>query len=103
MLLPILDEGLNILGTVEFIDNLTLSHVPEYVNMNGKIGLTRLGAEYGTHAGEYVLMYYDKRYPENSYAEIVTKKEAYRQCLNRGKLELATELDLKYIREVELI
>ena len=48
-------------------------------------------------------MYYDKQNPETSYAEIITEKEAYKKCLNRGKLELASQLHLQFIDDVEIL
>ena len=90
---PLLDEDLQIIGTVPFKDNLTLSHVPEYVNYNGYVGLTRLTT--GRYQDSLVIMYYDKKYPQCSYAELVTEKEAYRECLNRGKLDVAKECGLE--------
>lgn len=97
MLIPILNNDLYIIGTVEFEDNLTISHVADYVNMNCRIGLKKLGDEYGKHGGEIVIMYYDTYNPKASYAEIITKKEAYNECLNRGKLELASKLGLTFM------
>ena len=94
---PVLDDKLNIICTVPFVDNLTLVHVPDYINMNGYMGITRLQSE------ELVIMYYDKNYPQNSYAEIVTEKEAYKTCLNRGRLDVAKELKLEIKKEVEVI
>lgn len=86
---PVINDKLEIICTVPFKDNLTLNHVPEYVNMNGYMGITRLETD------ELVIMYYDKNYPANSYAEIVTEKEAYKICLNRGRLDVAKELKLE--------
>lgn len=103
MLVPIIDNNLRIIGTVEFEDNLTLSHVPDYVNMNGYIGLKRLDDSYETHSGELCLMFYDPKNPKTSYAEIVSEREAYKYCLNRGKLELASKLNLKFIDGVEVV
>lgn len=103
MLLPILNDELYIIGTVEFQDNLTLSHVPDYVNMNGYLGLKRLDESYGRLSGEIVYMFYDPQNPKTSYAEIITEKEAYKYCLNRGKLELASELGLQFVEGVEVI
>jgi len=103
MLLPILNDDLRIIGTVEFVDNLTLSTAPDYVNQNGQVGLIRLDSKYGRHEGELCLMYYDKQNPETSYAEIITEKEAYKKCLNRGKLELASQLNLQFIDDVEIL
>ena len=91
--IPIIDNNLKIIGTIPFIDNLTLSHVPDYVNMNGYMGLTRIQS--GIHHGELVIMYYDKGYPGRSYGEIITEKEAYKECLNRGKLDVAKEYELQ--------
>lgn len=99
--IPILDERLHIIGTVPFVDNLTLSHVPDYVNFNGLMGVTRI--THGRYEGGLVLMYYDKYYPQNSYAELVTEKEAYTTCLNRGKLDVAKELGLKITSECEVL
>ena len=45
MLLPILNDDLRIIGTVEFVDNLTLSTAPDYVNQNGQVGLIRLDSK----------------------------------------------------------
>ena len=103
MLVPIIDDNLRIIGNVEFVDNLTLSHVPEYVNMNGLMGLKRLDKSYGKLEGYIVLMLYDKHNPRSSYAEIISEREAYRYCLNRGKLELASELGLQFVEEVEVV
>lgn len=98
MLIPILDDNMEHIGNVEFVDNLTVPHVPEYVNMNCLIGITKLDQKYGKHEGEYVIMYYDKKYPRASYAEILkTKKEAYHECWIRGKLDLASQLGLHFV------
>ena len=95
--IPVLNDKLEIVCTVPFVDNLTLVHVPEYLNFNGYLGITRLETE------ELVLMYYDKNYPANSYAEIITEKEAYKTCLNRGRLDVAKQLGLQIKKEVEVI
>lgn len=102
-LIPLYDDNMRMIGNVEFVDNLTLSHVPDYVNMNGLMGLKRLDQSYGNLSGHIVLMLYDKHNPKSSYAEIISEREAYRYCLNRGKLELASELDLKFVEEVEVV
>lgn len=102
-LLPILDDDLKIIGTVEFEDNLTLSNAPDYVNQNGYLGLKRLDENYEKYQGHIVFMCYDKQNPKSSYAEIISEKEAYKYCLNRGKLELANELELKFIEGVEVL
>lgn len=94
VMIPVYDDQLHILRTVEFTDNLTLSHVPDYVNQNGLMGLKRL--KRGRWEGCLVIMYYDKRYPSHSYAEFISEEEAYHVCLNRGKLELATQLGINY-------
>ena len=99
--LPIIDDELKIIGTVPFKDNLTLSHVPDYVNENGYMGLTRLGE--GVHEGELVLMRYDKWYPNRSYAELVSEREAYIECRNKGRLDVAKELGICIEREREVI
>lgn len=99
---PLIDDDLKIIGTVPFVDNLTLSHVPEYVNMNGYMGLTRIVC--GMYENRLVLMYYDKHYPERSYAELVSEKEAYKECLTRGKLDVAKEYNLSLpLKEREVI
>jgi len=95
--IPLIDNNLQIICTVPFKDNLTLNHVPEYVNLNGYMGITRLDNNL------IVVMYYDKNYPKNSYAEIITEKEAYKTCLNRGRLDVAKELGLQIKKEVEVI
>lgn len=100
--IPIYNDDDRIIGLVEFEDNLTLVDSPDYVNMNGRMGLKRLGEDYGVLQGELVLMFYDPYYPKTSFAEIVTEKEAYDYCQNRGKLELASELGLKYVKEIEV-
>ena len=92
--IPLLDENLNIICTVPFIDNLTISHVPEYVNQNGYMGLVRLYGLGCVHDGELVIMYYDKNYPERSYAEFITEEEACRECMKRGKNDVAKKLGL---------
>lgn len=103
-LVPILDDNLFIIGTVEFEGNLTISNAPDYVNENGEIGLKRLDQSYGKHWKEIVYMFYDRNNPKTSYAEIITPKEAYVYCLNRGKLDLASKLGLKFIEgDVEVI
>lgn len=102
-LLPIVNDDLKIIGTVEFEDNLTLRNVPDYVNMNARIGIKRLDESYGKLEGELVIMFLDTYCPKSSYAEIITQKEAYQYCLNRGKLDLASKLDLQFIEEVEVI
>lgn len=80
---------MELIGTVPFKDNLTLSHAPDYVNMNGYMGIRRLCND------EIVLMYYDKHYPSRSYAERIDEEEAYRVCLRRGRLDVAKELGLE--------
>jgi len=102
-LLPLLDEELNIIATVEFEDNLTLPDVPDYVNMNGLLGLKRLDSSYERLEGCLVFMCYDTFNPDRSYAELVSEKEAYKHCLQRGKLELASKLGLKFIEGVEVL
>jgi len=103
MLLPILNEDLKIIATVKFEDNLTLEHVPQYVNQNGRLGLKRLDESYGSLEDSIVYMFYDPENPKTSYAEIITDKEAYKYCLNRGKLDLAEELGLQYVDGVEVL
>ena len=100
--IPIYNDNDKIIGLVEFEDNLTLVDSPDYVNMNGRMGLKRLGEDYGVLQGELVLMFYDPYYPKTSFAEIVTEREAFDYCQNRGKLELASELGLKYVKEIEV-
>ena len=102
-LLPIIDDNLKIIGTVEFKDNLTLCNVPDYVNMNCRMGLKRLDESYEKLAGEIVLMFYDIYFPKASYAEIINEREAYKYCLNRGRLDVAGELNLKFVEEVEVL
>ena len=101
ILIPLLDDDMNLIGNIEFEeekeDNLTLPHVADYLNMNCRIGLKRLDHHYGKHEGRYVIMYYDTKYPKASYAEIVSKKNAYKECWIRGKLELASQLGLDFI------
>ena len=87
--IPVYDGQGKILFTVPFVDNLTLTRVPDYVNMNGYMGIARV------HSGELVIMYYDKKYSETSYGEVITEEEAYKACLNRGKLDVAKELGLR--------
>ena len=100
--IPILDDDLRIIGTMPFKDNLTVTHAPEYVNYNGYVGLALVTG--GIYEGELVIMYYDKHYPKNSYGEIISRKDAYVECLNRGKLDVAKELGLTLkLREREVI
>lgn len=91
-------DGNKIVDVVEFVDNLTLSHVPDYVNENGHIGLCR-------HRGMLVLMFFDEHYQETSHAEYISEKEGYELCLNRGKLDLAEELEISpvYNEGVEVV
>jgi hypothetical protein len=102
VLIPILDDNLQIIGTTEFIDNLTLKDVPDYVNMNAKLGLKRLDTKEKICDGLIVFMMFDIMHPNRSYAEIVSELEAYKMCLSRNKLELASELGLKFMLEREV-
>ena len=90
--IPVKDDEDNILCTVKFEDNLTKKDVPDYVNMNCKIGLVKYpGIRY---PGWYVLCYYDKYYPPRSYGEVISPREAYMICLRSNKLDLAEKLGI---------
>lgn len=98
MLIPVYDDQRRIIETVTFIDNLTLSDAPDYVNENGQLGLTRKD-------GVLYRMYYSDDYPNTSYAYEVTEEEAYEICLNRGRLYLVDELQITpdYKEEVTVL
>lgn len=103
MLIPLLDSNLEIIGNTEFVDNLTRKDVPDYLNFNGRIGLKRLNTDGKVNDGLLVFMVYDEKYPSRSYAEIITPLEAYKMCLVREKLDLATELNIKVNLEREVL
>jgi len=99
-LLKVLDEGNNVVDTVEFVDNLTLENVPDYRNFNGKVGLTRCTSD--RYRNQLVICYFYKDHQELSYAEFISEKEAYSLCAKRNKLDVASDLKINLIREVEV-
>lgn len=98
--IPVLDEHLEVIGATVFEDNLTLHNVPDYVNMNGHLGLKRLSCD-GIYDREILLMYYDPQNPECSYAEFISELDAYKLCLSKNKKELANKLGLTEFMGVE--
>lgn len=99
--IPVLDEDGERLCTVKFKDNLTKEDVPDYVNMNCRIGLVRYpGLRF---MGSYVLCYYDKFYPPRSYGEVITAEEAYDICVRNNRFDLIEELGIEYEREREVL
>lgn len=78
--IPLYNNKEEIIGTVKFIDNLTLSSSPSYLNEGGQLGIKRL------KTNQLVYMYYDPVYPSASRAEFISEEDAYIMCLNRGKL-----------------
>lgn len=101
MKIPIFDDNNDLLSYCQFEDNLTQGDVPDYVNLNCKIGLTRYPGR--RYQGFFVLMYYDTRSPDRSYGEIISKNEAYLECIKRGHEEVIEELGIVYEREREVI
>lgn len=99
--IPVLDDNGKPICTVKFKENLTKQDVPDYVNMNCKIGLTRYpGVRW---MGYYVLCYYDKYYPQRSYGEIISPEEAYEICNRNGRQDLIEEFDITFEREREVL
>lgn len=94
-------DGIETVRLIDFIDNLTVKHAPDYVNENGLMGLTRITT--GTYEGQLVLMRYDQRYPKNSYGEFITEKEAYQYCIEKNKLQVAHDLEINFEKEREII
>ena len=90
--IKVVDENFTAVDSVIFEDNLTCSDVPEYMNFNGRIGLTRCTSE--KYAGELVICYFYPDKQEDSYAEFITDKTAYQLCAKRNKLELADKLGI---------
>ena len=101
MNIPVFDENDELLSNCQFQDNLTQENVPDYVNLNCRIGLTKYPGR--RYHGFYVLMYYDTHYPDRSYGEIISKNEAYLECIKRGHEEVIEELGIIYEREREVI
>lgn len=100
-IIPVKDDNNKTICTVQFKDNLTKEDVPDYVNMNCKIGIVPYpGIRY---FGCYVLCYYDKYYPPRSYGEIITVEEAYDICLRNNRLDLIRDLGLEFEREREVL
>lgn len=100
MLVPLKIDD-KIVDTVEFHDNLTLENVPDYVNFNFRIGITRLNA--GKYRGKLVVMFYSELYEHTSYASLVSEEEGYLICLKRGKLDVAEVLGINPEFEEEII
>lgn len=101
MMIKVYDEGNEPVCDVKFMDNLTQQNVPDYVNMNCKIGLTEYPGE--RYQGWYVLMYYDIKCPDRSYGEVVSPTEAYDYCAKRNRYDIIEEFDIKFEREREVI
>lgn len=80
--IPLYNGSDEILGTVSFEDNLTLSSMPSYVNEGGRVGIKRLSNS------RLVWMYYDPVFPSASRAEYISEEDAYEECLNRGRLNV---------------
>lgn len=99
--IPIRDDNYHVIGSTEFVDNLTLSNAPSYVNENGLVGIKRLTG--GRYDGFLLYMVYDVRFPKNSYGVFITEEEAYKECLNRGRLDVAYDLGLHYPSEERMI
>ena len=100
-LLSIIDESGAIVGEVPFVDNLTCYDAPDYVNLNGQLGITRL--EEGKYEGQLVFMQFYEDQQDLSYAEFVSENEAYRLCASRNKLDLAYSLNIHMEKEVEVL
>ena len=101
-LIKVLDDNNNIIDCVPFIDNLTLQNEPEYVNANGRVGLTRCTSR--RNKGQLVLCYFYEENQQDSYAVFISEKDAYSLCEQRNKLEVAAELRIKLSKEgVEVI
>ena len=101
MNIPVFDDDNELLCYCQFKDNLTRENVPDYANMNCRIGLTRYpGLRFPRF---YVLMYYDKYSPDRSYGEIITENEAYMECIRAGHEEVIEEFGLLYEREREVL
>lgn len=100
-LIKVIDENNRIIDTVEFIDNLTLDNVAPYRNFNGKVGLTRCTSD--RYKNQLVLCYFYEDQQEKSYAEFISEKDAYNLCAQRNKLEVAKELNINLLEEVEVL
>lgn len=101
-MIPVYDDDMKtLLCTVKFEENLTKKEVPDYVNMNCKIGLVKYpGIRY---MGHYVLCYYDKYYPPRSYGEVINPQEAFNICVKNGRQDLIDKLNIHYEREREVL
>ena len=101
MKIKVYDGNRKPLCDVTFIDNLTREGVPDYVNMNCRIGITEYpGARY---EGWYVLMYYDTYCPSRSYGELLSPEEAYDELERRGRHDLIDEFDIHFERQREVL
>lgn len=100
-LLKVLDEENNEVDTVEFIDNLTVEDAPNYVNFNGLVGLNRLTSE--KYKGKLVICFFYPEEQELSYAEFIGEGEAYNMCSHRNKLDVAYQLGINLLKEIEVL
>jgi len=99
-LIPLIENG-EIIDTVTFKDNLTREDKPDYVNFNGRVGLTRCNSE--RNKDKLVIMYFYPDKQEDSYAEFISEADAFNMCRHRNKLDTAYDLKLRICKEREVL
>lgn len=100
-LIKVIDENNNPVDTVQFKNNLTIKGAAPYRNFNGLVGLTRCTSK--KYKNQLVLCFFYPKHQELSYAEFISERDAYELCAKRNKLQVADELQINLIEEVEVL